>query len=143
MPVWDAKRPGLIKSGHVRCKAVTRKGPETLAHLFSVLIASLFVAIQFVAGWSAYANILASAISGNGTALRNLVSRTLSSEPQADGFVDPFQPDLQRLGVSCADAPPYKPGEPLPDAERMVKALQGILRDVSPTFGATVVSSVG
>jgi len=119
--VSDAIRPGLIKSGMVR------KG--------------FFNVIQSTSTWSTFAAQLDSAMQGNGTELRNRLARPIPGpSPKQDqyGHVDIGQADLALLAVSCADSPPYDEGEPWPTAEEGIEALQGILRDVSPRFGATV-----
>lgn len=78
---------------------------------------------------------------GDGVEIRNAVARPISTEPAVpalDGYIEVGQGDLQRLAVSCADAPPYIEGEDWPTAEGMVEKLQGVLKSVSPRFGATV-----
>lgn len=54
-----------------------------------------------------------------------------------DGFLPLGQGDLARLAVSCADSPPYGPGEALPTAEDMVRGLQKYSLSKSSMFGAT------
>ena len=121
MVVSTAQRPGLLKSGMVR--------------------AAFFNHLQRIVNWPSIAGMLDEAMRGNGTALRNYAARVIPEpypEPDAGGYVSIVQVDLPRLAVSCADAPPYEEGEAWPTAEGVVEALQGILRDVSPNFGATV-----
>ncbi len=76
---------------------------------------------------------------GNATALVKMSAPAIPYHPKAepDGFMSAYQPDLGRLAVSCADAPPYVPGEPFPSAEAMVNDLEKVVRKVSKTFGAT------
>lgn len=77
---------------------------------------------------------------GDGASFINQVIREIPpdpAKPAPDGYVSAGQGDLSRLAVSCADAPPYEDGEEWPTAEGMVEQLLGILKEVTPTFGAT------
>ena len=111
-------RPGLLKSGMVR--------------------AELHLTLQEPEDWPDLAAALAETMAGNGTTLRNRRARAIPEYSDTRKGAGEWQHDLARLGVSCADAPPYLENETWPTAEGAVDALQGILKGVSSRFGATV-----
>ncbi len=95
--------------------------------------------MQFPAMWGRFAGNLADAMKGNASALVAGSARIIPYHPEADpdGFISIGQSDLGRLAVSCADMPPYVKGEPFPTAEVMINDLLKVVKEVSPTFGAT------
>jgi hypothetical protein len=102
-------------------------------------LGTFFIALQIPELWVTYAQLLASAMAGDGAPIMRMIARRYSDPdppPDKEGYIETEQWELWRLAISCGDARPYGKGEKWPTAEEIVDRILGTMEE-SPRFGAT------